>query len=111
MLAAVLPASWLLLATLLVIGFGSLGQFPTYYALTQELTAQRMGNVTGVLSFSTWMFHAIVQEPIGKRINRAGTFTQVTFLAGLTPMIGFLAVLLLWNAPKRRSTRSGLDGT
>ena len=92
----------LLLATLLVIGFGSLGQFPTYYAFTQELSARRMGNVTGALSFITWMFHAIVQEPIGRWIDRTGSFSQVTFLAGLMPLIGLLAVLLLWNAPRRR---------
>jgi len=102
MLAAALPASGLLLATLLVIGFGSLGQFPTYYSFTQELSARRMGNVTGALSFITWMFHAIVQDPIGRWIDRTGSFSQVTFLAGLMPLIGLLAVLLLWNAPRRR---------
>ena len=54
MLAAFLPASWLFLAILLVIGFGSLGQFPMYYAFTQELSVSRMGRVTGTLSFLTW---------------------------------------------------------
>ncbi len=100
-LAAVLPASGLLLATLLLIGFGSLGQFPTYYSFTQELSARRMGNVVGALSFLTWIFHAIVQDPIGRWIDRTGSFSQVMFLAGLTPMIGLLAVLLLWNTPRR----------
>ncbi|HKI19732.1 MAG TPA: MFS transporter [Isosphaeraceae bacterium] len=102
MLAAALPASGLLLATLLVIGFGSLGQFPTYYSFTQELSARRMGNITGVLSFLTWMVHANVQKPIGRWIDRTGSFSQVMFLAGLTPLLGLLAVLVLWNTPRRR---------
>jgi ACS family hexuronate transporter-like MFS transporter len=104
MLAAVLPASGLLLATLLLIGFGSLGQFPSYYAFTQELTARRMGNLTGVLSFLTWMFHALVQEPIGAWIDRTGAFSQVAFVAGLTPLLGVAAIVCLWNAPRRLDT-------
>jgi ACS family hexuronate transporter-like MFS transporter len=99
-LAAALPASWLLLATLLVIGFGSLGQFPTYYAFTQELSARRMGNVTGILSFLTWMVYAVVSGPIGRWADRTGSYSQVTFLAGLLPMLGLLALLLLWNDPR-----------
>ena len=47
MVAAFLPASWLLLFTLLLIGFGSLGQFPIYYALSQELSAQQDGEDHG----------------------------------------------------------------
>jgi ACS family hexuronate transporter-like MFS transporter len=101
MLAAVLPASGLLLATLLLIGFGSLGQFPSYYSFTQELSGRRMGNVTGVLSFLTWMFHASVQQPIGRWIDRTGSFSQVMFVAGLTPLLGLLAVVMLWKAPRR----------
>jgi MFS transporter, ACS family, hexuronate transporter len=103
--ASMLPASALFLAVLLVIAFGSLGLFPTYYAFTQELSARRMGNVTGVLSFLTWMAHAIVQEPIGRWIDRTGLFSRVMFVAGLTPLVGFLAMLVLWNAPARRSAR------
>jgi ACS family hexuronate transporter-like MFS transporter len=99
-LAAALPASWLLLATLLVVGFGSLGQFPTYYALTQELSARRMGRITGTLSFLTWTSTALVQEPIGRWIDRTGSYSLVTFLAGLLPLLGFLALLLLWDAPR-----------
>lgn len=103
--AAGLPASGLLLATLLAIGFGSLGQFPTYYAFTQELSARRMGNVTGVLSFLTWTVHALVQKPIGRWLDRTHEYAPVMFLAGLTPLIGLLAILLLWNPWWRRAPR------
>jgi MFS transporter, ACS family, hexuronate transporter len=99
-LAAFLPASWLFLGILLVIGFGSLGQFPVYYSFTQELSVSRMGRVTGTLSFLTWTATALVQEPIGRWLDRTHSYSEVTFLAGLMPMIGFLALLLLWNAPK-----------
>jgi ACS family hexuronate transporter-like MFS transporter len=99
-LAAALPASWLLLATLLVVGFGSLGQFPIYYAMTQELSARRMGRVTGTLSFLTWTSTALIQEPIGRWIDRTGSYSLVTFLTGLLPMLGFLALLLLWGGPR-----------
>jgi len=103
--AAGLPASALLLVTLLAIGFGSLGQFPTYYAFTQELSARRMGNITGVLSFLTWMVHALVQKPIGRWLDRTHDYAPVMFLAGLTPLIGLLAILLLWNNWWRRQSR------
>jgi ACS family hexuronate transporter-like MFS transporter len=99
-LAAYLPAGWLFLGVLLVIGFGSLGQFPVYYSFTQELSVSRMGRVTGTLSFLTWTATALVQEPIGRWLDRTHSYSEVTFLAGLMPMIGFLALLLLWNAPK-----------
>ena len=88
------------LGILLVIGFGSLGQFPIYYSLTQELSVSRMGRVTGTLSFLTWTSTALVQEPIGRWLDRTHSYSEVTFLAGLMPMIGFLALLLLWNAPR-----------
>jgi ACS family hexuronate transporter-like MFS transporter len=97
MVAAFSPPSWLLPVLLLTIGFGSLGQFPTYYAFTQELSVRQMGNVTGVLSFVTWTSFALVQGPIGRWIDRTGSYSAVTFIAGLTPFLGLLALLLLWN--------------
>jgi ACS family hexuronate transporter-like MFS transporter len=106
-LAAILPASWLLLVTLLLIGFGSLGQFPTYYAFTQEISVRQMGKVTGLLSFVTWISFALVQGPIGRWIDRTGSYSAVTFIAGLTPFVGLLSLLLLWNEPGHRSTSQG----
>jgi ACS family hexuronate transporter-like MFS transporter len=99
--AAVLPASWLLLLILLLLGFGSLGQFPIYYAFTQELSARRMGNVTGLLSFIFWLSYALVSSPIGRWTDRTGSYSQVMFLAGLLPLAGIVALALLWSAPKQ----------
>jgi ACS family hexuronate transporter-like MFS transporter len=96
--AAILPASWMLLLTLQAIGFGSLGQHPIYYALTQELSKRRMGNVIGILSFITWVVNSLVQDPIGRWIDRTGSFSQVTFVAGLMPILGLVALGLMWNA-------------
>ena len=101
-LAAFLPASVFLLVTLLLIGFGSLGQFPVYYAFTQELSARRMGNITGILSFIFWLSYSLVSGPIGHWIDRTGSYSQVMFVAGLLPLAGLLALFLLWNAPQKR---------
>jgi MFS transporter, ACS family, hexuronate transporter len=108
-LAAFLPASALLLVILVAVGAGSLAQHPLYYAFSQELSTRRMGNVTGVLSCSTWIANAFLQGGIGVWIDRTGSFTQVTFLAGLTPLVGLLALLTLWNGgtkpePYKRSS-------
>jgi ACS family hexuronate transporter-like MFS transporter len=108
MVAPVLPASWLLPPLLLAIGFGSLGQFPTYYAFTQELSVRQMGKVTGVLSFVTWTSFALVSWLIGLWIDRTGSYSAVTFIAGLTPLVGFLAILLLWN-DRKPTTESPAD--
>jgi ACS family hexuronate transporter-like MFS transporter len=101
-MVAVLPASWLLLAALLVVGFGSLGQFPMYYAFTQELSVSRMGRITGTLSFLTWTATALINEPIGRWVDRTHSYSAVTFAAGLMPLIGLLALLLLWDGEKCR---------
>ena len=92
-----LPASPVLLAILLLIGFGSLGQFPIYYALTQELSTRRMGNITGMFSFIFWLSYALVSGPIGVWIDRTGSYSQVMFIAGLLPFIGLLALTALWS--------------
>jgi ACS family hexuronate transporter-like MFS transporter len=104
-LTSLLPASGLLLVSLLAIGFGSLGQFPAYYAFTQELSVRQMGKITGVLSFLTWTSTALAQSLIGRWIDRTGSYTEVTFFAGLVPLLGWLGLALFWNTGSRRPGR------
>ena len=60
-----------------------------------------MGRVTGTLSFLTWTSTALIQEPIGRWVDRTHSYSAVTFVAGLMPLIGLLALLLLWGREKR----------
>jgi ACS family hexuronate transporter-like MFS transporter len=96
-LVPTLPASPALLALFLVIGFGSLGQFPTYYAFTQDLSVRQMGRITGVLSFVTWTVTGLVQVLIGRWIDRTGSYAVPTLLAGVVPAFGLFAMLILWG--------------
>ncbi|QEH34459.1 L-galactonate transporter [Aquisphaera giovannonii] len=104
--AAFLPASTLLLGCFLAVGFGSLGQFPPYYAFTQDLSVRRMGKVTGILSFATWIATAIAQWATGRWIDRTGSYDAATICLGLAPIAGLLALVLLWNRGDDRGARA-----
>ncbi|OJW08044.1 MAG: hypothetical protein BGO49_20870 [Planctomycetales bacterium 71-10] len=99
--AAYLPASPLLLALLLAIGFGSLGQFPLYYAFTQEISTRWMGRVTGVFSFAAWVVTGAMHPMIGRWIDRTGSYAAPNALAGLAPVVALVALLALWDLPGR----------
>jgi ACS family hexuronate transporter-like MFS transporter len=101
--AALLPAGWPLLGALLVIGFGALGLYPAYYSFSQDLTVRHQGKLTGMLSFSTWVATAVMQHYVGLWLKRTGSWTPAVALAGLMPLIGLAALLLLWR-PVRRAT-------
>ena len=47
-----LPDGLPLQAGVLVVGFAALGLFPTYFALSQELSSKHQGKVTGTLGAS-----------------------------------------------------------
>ena len=99
--AAYLPASPLLLGLLLAIGFGSLGQFPTYYAFTQEISTRWMGRVTGVFSFAAWVVTGAMHPMIGRYIDRTGSYAAPNALAGLAPIVALVALLALWGGSRR----------
>ena len=94
--AAMLPAGWLLLGTLLAVAAGTLGVFPCYYSFTQELTVSHMGRVTGVLSFVGWLASAPVQTLFGRIADATGSYDLNMAILGWAPLAGLIAFVVLW---------------
>jgi ACS family hexuronate transporter-like MFS transporter len=97
LLAAVLPGGPLLLGVLLVIGFGSLGVFPNYYAFSQDLTTRHQGKLTGVLGCSCWMAMALLHEVVGTVVKAYDSYRLGIGIAGLMPLVAFVALVVLWG--------------
>jgi MFS family permease len=96
-IVAILPAGWLLLGLLLIIGFGALGLFPQYYSFSQELTTQHQGKLTGALGCINWLAMSLLHEVVGDSVKQTGNYSQGVCLAGLAPLLGLLVLLLFWG--------------
>ena len=62
----------LLVAALMVFGFAALGLFPTYFALSQDLSARHQGKVTGTLGFLNGLYLTGVYAGEGQVVNALG---------------------------------------
>ena len=91
-----LPASWLLLAVLLIAGAGALGVFPIYHAFTQDLSQQHQGKVTGVAGVAAWAFSPLAQQLFGRHVDATHSFDQGIAIAGCLPMAACLLLFLFW---------------
>lgn len=107
--AATLPASWLLLGILLVVGAGTLGLFPCYYSFTQEIDPLRVGKITGVLSFVAWLAQSPIHHFFGRFVDATGSFDTVMAVTGLAPLAGLLAMLVLWPRQSDAESPSGVS--
>ena len=103
--AANLPAGALLLGTFLLIGCGTLGLFPVYYSLAQELSTRRQGMVTGLFGATTWIITSYMQKYVGRNIDETHSFASGLFWAGQVPLIGCLALGLLWPNDERTNQK------
>ena len=103
-LAAFLPAGWVLMGVLVLIAGGSLGMYPCYYSFTQELTSQSMGKLTGILSFSAWAISSPVQSGFGWLYDKTGSHDIGFALAGLPAIIPVILLLLFWRRARPTAT-------
>jgi ACS family hexuronate transporter-like MFS transporter len=92
--------SSLLVLVLLVVGYGSLGLFPAYYAFSQELTTRNQGKVTGCLGCTTWLVMALLHELVGDWVKATQSYAEGLALAGLAPLAGLAALAFVWRPGK-----------
>jgi ACS family hexuronate transporter-like MFS transporter len=92
-----LERGWGLQLTLMLVGFGSLGLFPMYYAFSQELTTRHQGKVTGCLGCSVWLVMSLLHEMVGDWVKETRSYAEGLGLAGLAPLAGLAALLLFWR--------------
>lgn len=100
-LASTLPRGWALLGVLLVVAAASLGLFPCYYSFSQELSTKHQGKVTGILGTVAWATSSPCQKLFGWLADETKSFNEGIALAGLAPLLGYAALILLWREPKR----------
>jgi ACS family hexuronate transporter-like MFS transporter len=95
-----LPNGWPLATGLLVVAFGALGLFPTYFALTQELSARHQGKVSGTLGAAAHISLAMIYPLEGLISDLTRSYEIVLGGVGVAPMVAF--VLLLWKWPSAK---------
>jgi ACS family hexuronate transporter-like MFS transporter len=88
---------WMFTGVVLIFVFGALGLFPTYFALSQELSAAHQGKVSGTLGACSHLFLALIVYPIqGYVIKEKGLYNEVLAVAGIFPLIALGFMLWLW---------------
>ncbi|MGL6072736.1 MAG: MFS transporter [Fimbriiglobus sp.] len=81
----------------LVTGFGALGLFATYFALSQEISAKHQGKITGTLGCINSLFLAGIY-PIQAMISteQKGAYHQVLACACVPAVLAFLVTWAFW---------------
>ena len=96
-LVATLPKSPLLLAVLLLVSFGTLGLFPTYFAFSQDLSARHQGKVTGTLGCLNALYLWLLFPLQGLLIDRTQSYGLAIAISGALPMLSLAAMLAFWR--------------
>jgi ACS family hexuronate transporter-like MFS transporter len=101
--AALVPTAFLgrgplLLACLLTTACGSLGLFPIYYSLNQELSAKHQGKVGGLLGFLAWFSMYFAHPAVGRLVEAHPAARSYLFAGfGLCPLLAFAILALFWG--------------
>ena len=95
---------------LLAVAFGALGLFPTYFALTQELSSRHQGKVSGTLGACAHTSLAAIYPLEGWIIDATGSYEVILAAIGVAPLLALGLLLFLWSplvALRGRNAASG----
>ena len=91
-----LPAGPGLIFVLMSVGIGSLGLFPCYYALSQEMSTAHQGKITGLLGTIAWVFPSLWHRQFGAWVDASKSYDIGMCLASLLPIFAWGAMYWLW---------------
>ena len=103
------PSAPLMFAMLLLMAAGSLGLFPIYYSLTQELTVRHQGKVIGWLLCIAWLSTALMQSQIGRWVDQTKSYSMALILTAILPLAALLVLATLWNSAQSGKEQSELE--
>ncbi len=95
-----LPSGLAVQFALLAVAFGALGLFPTYFALSQELSSRHQGKVTGTLGACAHFSLAAIYPLEGMLVDATDSYAIVLGVIGIAPLIAF--GLMMWHWPPRK---------
>ena len=101
-----LDQGMMLITVIMIVGLGSLGLFPCYYAFTQELSVTHQGKVTGTLGTIAWIFPSLWHKEFGRWVDVHKSYDVGMFLASLMPLVAFAALMLVWPAEQPKATHA-----
>lgn len=102
-----LGQGWPLLALLLLLGAVSLAMFPCYYSFVQDLSADHVARLTGLFSMWVWLITSPMHSFFGMLKDKTGSYDLGIACAGLGPLLGLVALWLLWGKEPSAATTSG----
>lgn len=110
-----LPQGPLLIAVLMIVGIGSLGLFPCYYAFTQELSVTHQGKVSGTLGTIAWIFPSLWHREFGRWVDVNKSYDLGMSIVCVMPLLALAALCLIWpREPVSRGAsldeQASLDG-
>ena len=83
-------------ALILVTGFGALGIFATYFALSQEISGRNQGKITGLLGLINSLYLAGLYWIQGGIADALGGLGQVLAVAPVPALVALIVVWLFW---------------
>ena len=94
--AAILPRGPALYSVLLVVAAASMGLFPCYYSLAQDVSIGNVGKASGLLGTIGWLAASPMQKIFGRLVDSTGSFDTGLAVVGIPPVIAILWLMAIW---------------